>query len=335
MKNRLLTLVIGMLAACTSWAVKPVNVIIETDMGNDIDDALAFDLAYKAMDDGLLNILAVGAHKYSPTAVDYIDALNTWYGYGKIPIARSTSPVINTELRDYTMPTVDMRKADGKRLWKFSKKPADIEDPVTLYRRILAAQPDTSVVFISLGFSTETAKLLDSKPDRYSTLNGKDLVKQKVKYLSIMGGSYGAKQRAEYNIVNDIPAAQKVFAEWPTKIIQNPFEIGPKVKYRGKNIDKMFSWTKHHPVIDAYKFFKKMPYDRQSWDLLSVIYVTYPEMFTEGEPGKVKVDDKGFTIFTPNPTGNVIVLDATPEQLKQLDNYINTTTARKPKHFKK
>ena len=61
-------------------APEPIRLIVETDMGNDIDDALAFDLIYKAMDDGRVDLLAIGNHKLSPTATDYIDILNTWYG---------------------------------------------------------------------------------------------------------------------------------------------------------------------------------------------------------------------------------------------------------------
>ncbi len=54
-------------------APEPIRLIVETDMGNDIDDALAFDLIYKAMDDGRVDLLAIGNHKLSPTATDYID----------------------------------------------------------------------------------------------------------------------------------------------------------------------------------------------------------------------------------------------------------------------
>ena len=49
-------------------APEPIRLIVETDMGNDIDDALAFDLIYKAMDDGRVDLLAIGNHKLSPTA---------------------------------------------------------------------------------------------------------------------------------------------------------------------------------------------------------------------------------------------------------------------------
>lgn len=334
MRLKSIILFLSLLMSLNVMAAKPVGIIIETDMGNDIDDALAMDLAYKAMDEGKINILAIGVHKLSPTAADYIDVLNNWYGYGSIPVGRSQTPVYNQHQRDYTIPVCAMRDSKGKALWKRSKNGGDFEDPVALYRRVLAAQPDTSVVFVSLGFGTELAKLLESGPDTFSPLSGKDLVKQKVKYLSIMAGSYGFKQRAEYNVVNDIPAMQVVFEQWPTPIVQNPFEIGPKVKFHGDKLDELFHWTNVHPVIDGYRNYMKMPYDRPTWDLLSIIYVTNPEYFIKSQPGIVEVDSKGYTIFTPDKNGNVVWLTSSDSQLRELDKYIMDTISRKPKKLK-
>ena len=210
-------------------APEPIRLIVETDMGNDIDDALAFDLIYKAMDDGRVDLLAIGNHKLSPTATDYIDILNTWYGYPDIPLAQSPTPVLNDHAPDYTAAVCAMTREDGSPAFARSKTPEQIEDPVTLYRRTLAAQPDCSVTVLSLGFATELAKLLDSPADDISPLTGRELVARKVKTLSIMAGSYGEKQRAEFNVVNDIPAMRKLFAEWDTPIVQNPFELGKQV----------------------------------------------------------------------------------------------------------
>lgn len=333
--KKLISALMGLLFSMGAIGANPVPVIIETDMGNDIDDALAMDLAYKAMDEGKINLLAVGVHKLSPTAADYVDVLNTWYGYPNIPVGRSQTPVYNQHQRDYTIPVCALKDSKGKAYFKRSKNGGDFEDPVTLYRRVLSQQPDTSVVFVSLGFGTELAKLLQSGPDAISPLSGKDLVKKKVKYLSVMAGSYGAKQRAEYNVVNDIPAMKVVFEQWPTPIVQNPFEIGPQVKFHGNNLDELFSWTPVHPVIEAYKNYMKMPYDRPTWDLLSIIYITHPGFFTKSEPGRVEVNEKGYTFFTPDEDGNLVWLKSSPEQLKELDKYIMDTIVRKPKKIKK
>ena len=155
---------------------------------------------------------------------------------------------------------------------------------------------------------------------------------RKVKALSIMAGSYGEKLRAEFNVVNDIPAMRKLFAEWDTPIVQNPFELGKQVMYPGAAIENDFGWAKLHPVVEGYKNYHKMPYDRASWDLLSVVYLLHPEYFTESEPGTVAVDDKGFTNFTPGPDGRHRWLTATPEQLTRLRDCIVRTTTRAPKH---
>lgn len=314
---------------------EPLLLIVETDMGNDIDDALAFDLIYKAMDDGLVKLLAVGDHKLSPTANDYVDILNTWYGYGKTPLAYSPTPVRNDHNPDYTKAVVAMKRADGAPAFAGSKKPSQIENPVTLYRRTLAKAKDNSVSVISLGFATELAKLLDSPADKYSPLTGRDLVAKKVKVLSIMAGSYGAKKRAEYNVVNDIPAMKKVFAEWPTPIVQNPFELGKRVMYPAKAITEQFGWTDLHPVVEGYKHYLKMPYNRPTWDLLSVVWLLHPEMFVASEAGTVSVDDKGYTHFTPSADGKHRWLTATAEQCKALRDYIIATTTRPPKHLQK
>lgn len=238
---------------------EPIRLIVETDMGNDIDDALAFDLIYKAMDDGRVDLLAIGNHKLSPTATDYIDILNTWYGYPDIPLAQSPTPVLNDHAPDYTAAVCAMTREDGSPAFARSKTPEQIEDPVTLYRRTLAAQPDRSVTVLSLGFATELTKLLDSPADDISPLTGRELVARKVKALSIMAGSYGEKQRAEFNVVNDIPAMRKLFAEWDTPIVQNPFELGKQVMYPGAAIENDSAGRNSIPSSRATRITTRCP----------------------------------------------------------------------------
>lgn len=313
----------------------PIRLIVETDMGNDIDDALAFDLIYKAMDDGRVELLAVGNHKLSPSATDYIDILNTWYGYPATPLAASPTPVFNDHAPDYTLPVCRMLSADGSPAFARSKSPRQIEEPVALYRRILAAQPDSSVTVLSLGFATELAKLLESPADSLSPLTGRELVASKVKLLSIMAGSYGERQRAEYNVVNDIPAMRRLFDKWDTPIVQNPFELGKRIVYPGSAIENGFGWTELHPVVEGYRRYHPMPYDRPTWDLLSVVYLIRPDLFTVSEPGRITVDSLGYTRFAPDPQGRHVWLTATDEQAEALRKYLIETTTRPPKRWRR
>ena len=319
----------------------PTKVIIETDLGNDIDDALCLDLAFKGMDAGVLDVLAIGTHKKSQTAAKYADLLCDWYGYPETIVVESRIPVVQSDYYDYTIPPVESglyaiprgnaitggNVDDGGDKWQYP-------DPVHLYRKILSEASPKSIAFVSLGFCTTLAQLLDSPADEISPKTGKELVAEKAKVLSIMAGSFGQYKRAEYNVKNDIPACQKVFAEWPGTIVMNPFEIGKMVVYPAKAISEGMSWTKHHPVAEAYKAYKKFPYDRPSWDLLSVVYLSEPEMFTEVAKGRVTVDDEGYTNFTEDAKGNVVVLDINQTQAFTLYNYLVKETTKIPRKQK-
>ncbi len=293
----------------------PHKVIIETDMGNDIDDALALAVALKAANNNEIELLAVGCHKMSETPAKYVDIVNTYYGQPQVEAAMSVTPVKETSsYTDYTQAPSAMGFAESKG--------GVYPEPVALYRKILAEAEDGSITFVSLGFGTTLAQLLDSPADEISPLAGKELVAKKVRTLSIMAGSYGEKKRAEYNVVNDIPAMKKVFAEWPGEIVQNPFEIGKQVMFPGSEVENNLGWEGLNPVVEGYKLYRPMPYDRPSWDILSVIYILKPELFTKSVPGTVTVDDAGYTYFEPNENGKHIVLSATIDQPQALKEYM-------------
>lgn len=293
----------------------PHKVIIETDMGNDIDDALALAVALKAANNNEIELLAVGCHKMSETPARYVDIVNTYYGQPQVEAAMSVTPVKETSsYTDYTQAPCSMGFAESKG--------GVYPEPVALYRKILAEAEDGSITFVSLGFGTTLAQLLDSPADGISPLTGKELVAQKVRTLSIMAGSYGEKKRAEYNVVNDIPAMKKVFAEWPGEIVQNPFEIGKQVMFPGAEVENNLGYDVLNPVVEGYKLYRDMPYDRPSWDILSVIYILKPELFTKSVPGTVTVDDEGYTYFEPSAEGKHIVLSATIDQPQALKEYM-------------
>ncbi len=293
----------------------PLKVIIETDMGNDIDDAIALAVAHKADDLGEIELLAVGCHKLSDTPARYVDIVNTYYGHPEVEVAMSETPVKEfSDYVDYTAAPCGMGFAESRN--------GEYHEPVRLYRKILSEAEDNSICFVSIGFGTTLAQLLDSPADEYSPLDGHELVARKAKVLSIMAGSYGEKKRAEYNVANDIPAMKKVFAEWPGEIIQNPFEIGKQAVFPGKLIEENLGYDSLNPVVEAYKLYKEMPYDRPSWDILSVLYLLDPEKFTISGPGTITVDDEGYTHYIPSEGGKHFVLSATIDQPQALREYM-------------
>jgi inosine-uridine nucleoside N-ribohydrolase len=161
------------------------------------------------------------------------------------------------------------------------------------------------VVIAQVGFSTNLARLLDSAEDV-------QLVARKVRLLSVMAGHFPAGQ-PEYNVKTDIPAARKVFGEWPTPIVFSGFEIGQALLFPAAAVEKGFGWAADHPVADAYRNYMKMPYDRPTWDLTAALYGIRPDAgyFNLSPPGKVTVDDAGRTQFAPDPAGRhrYLILD--------------------------
>ena len=173
----LLTLCSLSLVAAAQSVAKPQSIIFETDMGNDIDDAMALDLLFKNMDQGNINLLGVSVHKNNPHSAEYIDIMRHWYGYKKLPIGVNTACVTDMDCVDYCTVVSQLKDEKGKPLFRRSKNPK-YEEAVDMYRRILAEQPDKSVVIVTVGFSTTMAQLLQSGPDKYSPLSGRELVER-------------------------------------------------------------------------------------------------------------------------------------------------------------
>src|ERR1700683_1534416 len=73
-----------LLVCLTSFSQVPV--IFDTDMGNDIDDALALALLHALESRGECKIIAVTITKDNPWAAPYIDLVDTFYGRSNIPI---------------------------------------------------------------------------------------------------------------------------------------------------------------------------------------------------------------------------------------------------------
>jgi inosine-uridine nucleoside N-ribohydrolase len=205
-----------------------------------------------------------------------------------------------------------------------------------LYRKILSEQADNSVTIISVGFSTNLARLLETPADDISPLTGKELVAKKVKLLSTMAGCFNNDKLFEYNVVKDISATKKVFAEWPTPLVTSPFEVGIVIKYPGSSIENDFNWASMHPMVVAYKSYLKMPYDRPTWDLTSVLYaVEGPSYFSVSPAGKISVTDKGATKFTPDAEGNRHYFTVDSIQAENIKQHFIDLLTKQPTYFNK
>jgi inosine-uridine nucleoside N-ribohydrolase len=285
-------LILLLLAGALTFAQVPV--IFDTDMGNDIDDALALALLHALESRGECHIIAVTITKDNPWAAPYIDLVNTFFRRPGIPIGMVKGSGVTPEDSPMIRVPAERKRPDGSFVYPHKVlSGADASDAVAVLRQSLAAQPDHSVVIVQVGFSTNLAHLLD---------NSRELAARKVKLLVLMAGDF-AKPNPEFNIKMDIPAAQKLVRDWPTPIVTSGFEIGNSMLYPASSITRDFPGN--HPVADAYRNYKPFPYDRPTWDITAALYAIRPNdgYFSLSGPGTIQVEAKGVTTLIPSADG--------------------------------
>lgn len=335
--NRIFTILVAAVALISSCAPQqtPMAVIFDTDLGNDVDDAVAMDILYKYADEGRIDILAEGITKDGLAPAEFMDVMNNWYGYPETPFGIILNGAdCETDAVNYAKAVNALTLEDGTPMFKRTEGMDYAALPQThlMYRQILAEAEDKSVTFVTVGFSTNLARLLDTPGDEYSPLTGKELVAAKVKNLVMMAGCFDGTNPSEYNVWKDIPAAQKVVAEWPTPIVFAPFELGVQVCYPATSIENDFGWAEHHPMVEAYKAYLPMPYDRPCWDPAALVYaVEGDKWFGVSAPGTISISDGGTTTFTESGDGRHTYLTVTPEQAEALTDHIVEIVTR-PKY---
>jgi len=314
------SLVAGLVCSSNLFAAEPVRFVFDTDLGNDADDAMALAVAHALQNRGECKILAITTTKDNPYVAPVADLLNTFYGRPEIPIAVVKNGATKEDGK-YNRQVLELKGDDGKPRYPRTLTPEDsakLPDAVPFLRKLLAGEPDGSVVLVQIGFFTNFARLLDTPADDISPLTGKELIAKKVKLLSIMAGSFNGSGHKEYNVVKDIPSAKKMAAEWPTEIVFNGFEIGQVVNHPPASMKDDYGYVKHHPLQDIYRLYHgSLNAAQWDFDLASVLYAVRPNRgyFTLSPPGTVTVADDGQTAFTPNENGKHRYMSVTPEQI--------------------
>ena len=299
----------------------PVPLIFDTDIGNDVDDVLALGVIHALESRGECKLLAVTITKDNPLAGRFVDCVNTFYGRGNVPIGIVEEGVTPQEGKFIGL----ANQRDGDRLrYPHDFDPESSPGAVKVLRRALVEAEDNSVAIAQVGFSSNLANLLSSPADEISPLSGKELIKKKVKMISIMAGAFELitnrkgekKPHREYNVVKDLAACQKLAAEWPTPVIWSGYEIGIAVRYPAVSIQQDYGYVEHHPLAEAYYLYSPPPHNRPSWDLTSVLYAVRPERdyFNLSTTGTVTVAEDGLTSFEEQADGKHRYLILTPEQ---------------------
>ncbi|MES2331798.1 MAG: nucleoside hydrolase [Bacteroidota bacterium] len=247
---------------------KPVPIIFDTDMGPDYDDVGAIALLHAMADKNECRILATIASNKHKNVVAALSVLNTYFNRPDISIG-----VVKGNAVDIGA----WQKWDSLIVARYPHNILSNDaamDATELYRKTLTAQPDNSVTIVTVGFLTNMASLLQSNPDKYSSLSGKALVQKKVKQLVSMAACFDKALPLfkEFNVMKDSAASKTTFDNWPTPIIFSGFEIGSKI-HTGLPI--INSSIERSPVKDVFS--RSIPLDpndkngRMSWDETAVL----------------------------------------------------------------
>ena len=286
---------------------KPIPVIFDSDMGPDYDDVGAITLLHAFADSGYVTILAtVASTKYEGVAAVF-NVLNTYFKRPNIVIGVPKGKAL--ELKDSQHWTDTLLAKYPHRI----KMNDEVLSATEVYRKSLASQPDRSVTIITVGFLTNLADLLRSGPDKYSELTGKELVKQKVKQLVCMAGSFPAG--SEWNVRMDAAASKNVFNSWSTPILFSGVEIGFTIKTGLPLISN--DAIKNSPVKDVYRISIPLSLQdsagRMSWDQTAVlIAVKGYKPWWNIEKGTMIVADNGNNTWGKEPLLHSYIVEAQP-----------------------
>ena len=269
--------------------------ILDCDLGSSTDDLFALTMLYDAHKKGLIDFKAVMIDRGGLENLRLADIMNTYYGFAEMPIGKvhdaPKSPQVFIPYWKMAKPEEYNEMPTFKRTYTDDQL-QQLPDAETLYRQILAKEPDSSVVVFSIGFPTNIAHLLETKADKFSDLDGVELVKKKVKALYIMGGELSLDTpEPDYNLKQDPQNAQTMMDKWPVKIYFSPGSTGQKIDYVPERViaDQKNFKLEDSPVCKTYELFDCNTGQRM-WDACAIQQYLHPEFYELHGPVKYTVD---------------------------------------------
>ena len=303
---------------------KPVNLIFDSDIGPDYDDVGAMAVLHALADSGQVNILATVGSNQSKYLAGVINVINTYFKRPNIPVGVVRGRAANTP---------SWQGWDSLLVVKYPHKitsNAQAQDALSLYRKILAKQLDGSVTIVTVGFMTNMADLWLSKPDQFSPLSGKELIKKKVKQLVCMAGRFPSGR--EFNVHIDPVSSKIVFDNWNTPIIFSGFEIGMRVHTGIPLIQN--NTIQNSPVKDAFAMAipkaKEDENGRMSWDETAVLVAIkgYESYYTVKE-GHFICNADGSNAWNDSGKGHFKLIEKMP--ITEMEKVLNNLMMHQPR----
>lgn len=299
MRRALLCFVLCVVSAL-SWAqAAREKVIIDTDIGDDVDDAFALALAVKSPELQVLGITTTfGETEVRAQIVDrFLEA-----------VGRADIPVMAGKPTGKT-PMSQRRYAEEG---KFTKRPhGDAADFILEQIRKYPGE----ITLIAIGPLMNVGAAIDRDAATF----------HKLKRVVIMGGSvrkgygdYGYNEHfppaPEWNILNDVASAQKLFAAGV------PLYVMPldSTQLKLDEVKRAFLFTRGTAVTDQLTILYHLWAQETPtlFDPMTLAFVLKPELCPV-TPLHIRVDEKGFTREEPGTPNAQVCLSSNPEDFFQ------------------
>lgn len=269
------------------------NILLDTDIGNDIDDMVALTLLHGLRHEGKVNIAAMLVSKDGPRATRFLDFYNSYLGF-KVPVGRVEDGV---RTKPKYLPLLELFMEIFPETAALTDRQFPEASVLTLDTLRSYAKRREQIDLVMIGFSTNIARVL-------ATQEGRDLMGQVVPRLTIMAGNFDSG-KPEFNIVNDVPSFQAVLEHFPGEITFCGWEVGASLRFPEDDIMRIYRRRQNMPLWYTYLSHDQGPHNRPNFDPLTVLYASghYDTCFELSAPGRVKLGHRNRTEFEPDPKG--------------------------------
>jgi purine nucleosidase len=268
------------------WAASPapaqpptpvrVPILLDTDIGDDIDDALALALALASPEIDLRGVTTVGGDAHTRALI--VCRLLYAIGRADVPVAAGAPA--------RAIPDFSGQMQYGLRPC-FRKRP-EREGAVAFLYKQLKARPG-ELTLVAVGPLTNVAELFRKHPD----------CKPWVKRLVVMGGAlrvgYEMKPPpvAEWNIKSDVKAAQAVLSSGVPLVVA-PLDATADLRFEGPERRRL--WDAGSQLANELHALSQL-WDKKTPVLFDPLAVAlcFTEKFCKMEAVRIEVDDKGLT----------------------------------------
>jgi purine nucleosidase len=285
------------------------KVIIDTDIGDDVDDAFALALAVKSPELKILGVTTTFAD--TEMRARLADRFLREVGQPEIPVSAGKPTATKN-------PMSQRRYAEGGNFAKASHG-----DAVEFLLEQIRKYPG-DITLIAIGPLMNMGAAIDRDPATF----------RKLKRVVLMGGSirrgYGdlgytapVPAMAEWNIVNDVPSAQKLFAAGVPLFVM-PLD---STQLKLDEVKRAFLFSQGTPVTDALAVLYHL-WGQETptlFDPMAVAFALRPDLCPV-QGLHIRVDDKGFTREEPGTPNAQVCLDSNAEAFFKF--YLQRVAAR-------